>query len=72
MPKRRLRLAREVLTSLQPADLEAVYGAAPISHPNPVCLVTGTTSARWSHCPSCGIGCTMDCPTNDCPTNGCR
>lgn len=64
MTKRRLNLTREVLASLQPAELESVAGGSPISRPNPVCQTggtTGVTSLAWSYCPTCGIACTYDC-----------
>lgn len=60
MSKRRLTLHRETLTELLPEELSSVAGGQ-ISVPHPVCAVL---SVQYSHCYSCGIGCTVDCPTN--------
>ena len=60
MPKRRLVLNRESLTALDPADLSAVAAGA-VSRPSPLCVVS---NPQYS-CPTCGIACTVQCPTND-------
>lgn len=57
MSKRRLTLRRETLSPLEQDELTAVVGG--ISAPNPVCVVL---SVQYSQCPSCGIGCTYNCP----------
>lgn len=61
MSKRRLTLRSETLSPLQQEELASVVGA--ISAPHFLCVVT---SAQYSQCPSCGIACTTQCPTNDC------
>ena len=58
MSKRRLELRREALSPLEPAELASVVGA--ISAPHVACVVL---SIQYSHCHSCGIGCTHECPT---------
>lgn len=60
MSKRRLTLRRETLSALQPDELASVVGG--ISAPNLVCVVL---SVQYSQCPSCGIGCTYDCPATN-------
>lgn len=60
MPKRRLVLARESLTSLHPDELASVAGA--ISVPHPLCAATQTTITRY---PSCGFGCTANCTSRE-------
>lgn len=60
MPRRRLALTREALTTLQSDELAAVSGAGTRTCPV-VSLVL------WSACPnvgSCGFGCTIDCETS--------
>lgn len=67
MPKRRLVLAREALTVLEPADLASVAGAAGITNgEGSLCEATQTGSLQYSQCPTCGIACTANCPTRDC------
>lgn len=62
MPKRRLRLAREVLAPLPPAELASVAGAAPLSLPDPICYyVELNVVSVHSNCHTCGFGCTADC-----------
>ena len=66
MPSRRLVLSREALVSLEADELSSVAGA--ISQMHPTCIVT---SVQYSQCPTCGIACTMQCPTRECPTDYC-
>lgn len=58
MSKRRLSLRRETLSPLEQEELASVVGG--ISAPHLVCV---TLSVQYSQCYSCGIGCTVDCPT---------
>lgn len=66
MPNRRLVLNRETLNVLESDELASIAGAAAISEPNPLCVLTRTGSVQYSQCPTCGIACTANCPTRDC------
>lgn len=61
MPKRRLVLNREGLTTLDSDELSAMAAGA-ISTPNPLCVLS---NPQYS-CPTCGVACTVQCPTRDC------
>lgn len=55
MPTRRLALQRETLTALDSDELASVAGA--ISVPHPLCNLI-----YYTQYPSCGFGCTSQCP----------